>query len=133
MKLHPLPVLALSLLVSLAIAHSQEKEDNRAPSLLSQVPQKAADRVNPYQGNRMAARAGFKLYRRYCAECHGDDARGHHRGPSLLTPEVRDASSGQIFWVLTNGAVRQGMPSWSRLPDAQRWQIITFLKSLEAP
>jgi hypothetical protein len=42
------------------------------------------------------------------------------------------ATPGEIFWVVTNGVVRHGMPSWSKLPEAQRWQIVTFLQSLNA-
>ena len=42
---------------------------------------------------------------------------------------VRCNKSGEIFWILTNGVVRRGMPAWSKLPAEQRWQIITWLKS----
>jgi hypothetical protein len=31
---------------------------------------------------------------------------------------------------LTNGVVRRGMPVWSKLPEPQRWQLVTYLKSL---
>ena len=34
-------------------------------------------------------------------------------------------------WLLTNGSMKNGMPSWSRLPEQQRWQIVSFLKSLQ--
>jgi hypothetical protein len=40
------------------------------------------------------------------------------------------ASPGTLFWILTNGVVRRGMPVWSKLPEPQRWQIVTFVKSL---
>jgi len=26
--------------------------------------------------------------------------------------------------------LKQGMPSWSRLPDQRLWQIVTYLKTL---
>ena len=42
---------------------------------------------------------------------------------------VQNAPAGVLFWYLTNGDLRAGMPSWSRLPEAQRWQIATFLKA----
>jgi len=35
-----------------------------------------------------------------------------------------------LFWFLRNGNLRQGMPSWSGLPDQQRWQIVSFLKTV---
>jgi hypothetical protein len=31
---------------------------------------------------------------------------------------------------LTNGVVRRGMPVWSKLPEPQRWQLVSFIKSL---
>jgi hypothetical protein len=31
--------------------------------------------------------------------------------------------------VLTNGVVRHGMPVWSKLPEPQRRQIVSYLKS----
>jgi hypothetical protein len=57
-------------------------------------------------------------------------AEGGKKGPSLREEEVQRASPGALFWVLTNGVVRRGMPVWSKLPEPQRWQIVSFLKSL---
>jgi len=28
-----------------------------------------------------------------------------------------------LEWLLTNGSLRNGMPSWSRLPEQQRWRL----------
>jgi len=35
-----------------------------------------------------------------------------------------------LFWLLTNGVVRRGMPVWSKLPEPQRWQLVSYIKSL---
>jgi mono/diheme cytochrome c family protein len=43
---------------------------------------------------------------------------------------VQQATPGTLFWILTNGVVRRGMPVWSKLPEPQRWQIVSYLKSL---
>ena len=56
-------------------------------------------------------------------------AEGGKRAPSLLRDEVQRATPGALFWVLTNGVVRRGMPDWSKLPEPERWQIVAFLKS----
>jgi mono/diheme cytochrome c family protein len=77
-----------------------------------------------------AVAAGRKLYLRHCAECHGGDARGGPRAPSLDTRRVGEAAPGDLFWFLTNGSLRAGMPAWSRLPAAQRWQLTAYLKAL---
>ncbi len=55
---------------------------------------------------------------------------GRKKRPSLRTAEVQQAADGEIFWLLRNGALRQGMPSWSSLPEPSRWQIIAYIKSL---
>lgn len=99
---------------------------------LSNVPAKARSQNNPLAANSKAPLAGNKLFQRHCAECHGSDAAGGRKGPSLRAPEVRQASDGSLFWVLSNGVVRRGMPDWSKLPEAQRWQLVSYLKSLAA-
>jgi len=57
-------------------------------------------------------------------------AEGGKKGPSLRADEVQDATPGALFWLLTNGVVRRGMPVWSKLPEPQRWQLVSYLKSL---
>ncbi len=100
---------------------------------LAKVPPKARARVNPLQGDPEAVAAGEKLFQQHCAECHGESAEGTDRAPSLRAEEVRNATPGMLFWILTNGVVRRGMPVWSKLPEARRWQIVSYLKSLPAP
>ena len=101
--------------------------------VFTKVPQKARLKCNPLAGERTAVPAGGKLFRQHCAECHGKDAEGTKKAPMLVGGEMVDATPGEIFWVLTNGVVRKGMPEWSRLPPAQRWQIVAFLESLNRP
>lgn len=97
----------------------------------TKVPDKDRARQNPFAGNASAQAAGARLFKQNCASCHGDDANGKDRHPSLLSDRVRNATPGELQWLLTNGSMRNGMPSWSRLPEQQRWQIISFLKSLQ--
>lgn len=97
---------------------------------LSKAPEKARAKRNPLEADPDAIPAGRNLFERHCAECHGSAAEGSKRAPSLRAPEVQAAAPGAIFWVLTNGVVRRGMPVWSRLPEPQRWQLVTYIKSL---
>jgi mono/diheme cytochrome c family protein len=91
-------------------------------------------RVNPYANQPVAIAAGSRLFGDHCAQCHGPEALGRKKRPSLRTAEVQRATDGEIFWLLRNGALRQGMPSWSSLPEPSRWQIIAYVKSLgESP
>ena len=100
---------------------------------LAKVPKKSRARRNPFEDDPDAVDAGRKLFLHYCAECHGETAEGGRKAPSLRAPEVQNATPGTVFWILTNGVVRRGMPVWSRLPEPQRWQIVTFVKSLPSP
>lgn len=98
---------------------------------MTKVPDKDRGRQNPFAGSASAQAAGARLFKQNCALCHGDDANGKDRHPSLLSDRVRSATPGELQWLLTNGSMRNGMPSWSRLPEQQRWQIISYLKSLQ--
>ena len=44
-------------------------------------------------------------------------AEGARKGPSLRADPVQQATPGTLFWILTNGVVRRGMPVWSKLPE----------------
>jgi len=96
---------------------------------LKRVPDKDKARQNPLEGDPDAIAAGEKLFMQHCVECHGENLGGSNRGINLMDEEVREATPGALFWILTNGVVRRGMPVWSRLPEPQRWQIVAFLKS----
>jgi mono/diheme cytochrome c family protein len=97
---------------------------------LTKAPKKDADRSNPMAADPDAIAAGAKLFDLHCNECHGENAHGKKKGPSMNAPEVQQATPGTLFWLLTNGVVRKGMPVWSKLPEPQRWQIVTYIKSL---
>jgi len=95
----------------------------------NRVPASALAAKNTYEGDAQAEQAGAKLYAEYCASCHGKDAQGIGRTPSLRSPAVRNASPGALFWVVTNGVIDKGMPPWAYLPEQQRWQLVTWLQA----
>lgn len=97
---------------------------------IAKAPEKARAKRNPLETDREAVAAGSNLFEQHCAECHGDSADGGRKGPSLRVQEIQGASDGALFWLLTNGVVRRGMPVWSKLPEPQRWQLVSFIKSL---
>jgi mono/diheme cytochrome c family protein len=95
------------------------------------VPAKDHARANPFAGRPESVSAGALLYRDHCLQCHKADGQGDgHKRPSLRTDHLRAASDGDIEWFLRQGDLRHGMPSWSSLPEAQRWQIVAYLRSL---
>jgi mono/diheme cytochrome c family protein len=96
------------------------------------APPDAAAKTNPLAGNADAVAGGHKLFLRSCAECHGEDGTGVQEGvANLQLPAVQKQSDGSFFWKITNGNVKKGMPAFARLPEAQRWQIVSFLRTLK--
>lgn len=123
--------LAVSLtLAAIGLADQNGYPRKKSGSGLSRIPPSARGRSNPYESVPQAVQAGEKLFARHCAECHGANAQGTQKAPELHSARVSQAFPGDLFWFVTNGNLRAGMPSWSRLPEAQRWQIVTYLKSL---
>jgi mono/diheme cytochrome c family protein len=98
-------------------------------TLIQQAPAKSAALRNPLANGDKTRRAGAKLYARECAACHGAAREGRGHAPALNHSEVHEAAPGSLFWVLRNGSRQRGMPSFAHLPEAQRWQIVTFLQN----
>jgi len=123
--------------IALALAQSENPTPSRNItwdySALAKVPAKAQARRNPLEGDPDAVAAGRKIFAEHCSECHGKDAGGARRGPNLRTVAAHEATPGALFYVLTNGVIRHGMPGWSKLPEPERWQLVSFLESLQEP
>jgi mono/diheme cytochrome c family protein len=125
MKTLKLKAIALGLLLSAAASFAVVDH-----SWADHVPDADRKRVNPYAGQAEAIAAGSKMFSDHCAKCHGPDALGNRKKPSLRTNEVQSASDGEIFWLLKNGFLKRGMPTWSSIPEPSRWQLVTYVKSL---
>ena len=129
----PAVLVLASLAAASASAHRNVAIGDRSVlPAIAQAPAKARSRPNPYEGQPDAVAAGEKLFRQHCAECHGEDAHGMGRAEDLHGAGVQKATAGELAWFLWNGNLAKGMPSWSGLPEARRWQIISYIKSLPA-
>jgi len=111
-------------------AKTETPEQESVYAELSKAPEKYRNRVNPLANDPDAAAAGRVLFEEHCEDCHGQQATGGKKAPSLRAKEVQEATPGTIFWILTNGVVRKKMPVWSKLPEPQRWQLVSYIKSL---
>jgi len=96
------------------------------------IPVREHTRQNPMSGQPEAVAAGALVYREHCLQCHKADAKGDgHKRPPLRSDRIREASDGDLEWFLRQGDLGHGMPSWSSLPEAQRWQIVAYLRSIQ--
>jgi glucose/arabinose dehydrogenase len=94
------------------------------------APASAKQLANPYEGDPQAVRAGKPLYHLRCARCHGEQGEGSGNIPAFVHGRIQSVSPGELFWFVTKGDKPNGMPSWATLPKQQRWQIITYIKTL---
>lgn len=117
-------LLSLALGAGLALGASSSRWEH--------VPAKDHSRTNPLAGHPESISAGALIYRDHCLQCHKENAQGDGRKkPSLRSERLRTASDGDIEWFLRQGDLGHGMPSWSNLPEAQRWQLVAYLRSIQ--
>ena len=98
------------------------------------APAEAQARENPLAARPKLAAGGRKLFIRNCVECHGRNGPGMEKKHSadLQLPVVQGQTDGALFWKITNGNAKRGMPPFSRIPELQRWQIVLYIRTLKA-
>ena len=97
------------------------------------APADAKAMKNPVKGVGNAK----KTVETNCVSCHGPGGKGDGPAAAALPPPkpanwtsdvVQKQSDGEIFWKISNG--RGAMPPAGRMPEAERWQVIGFMRSL---
>ena len=94
------------------------------------VPAPASSRANPLANRPGVAAGGRKIFEQRCAACHGRDGSGTPKGPDLTQLPVQAQTDGELFWRISSGNARAGMPTFSYLPEAQRWQLVLHVRTL---
>lgn len=92
--------------------------------------------ANPQPPDAASLARGEALYGTYCLVCHGPGGAGDGpvvakfvRPPSLKGAS-RGYSDGYLFALITNG--RGNMPSYGRVSPEERWDLINYLRDLQA-
>ena len=111
--------LSAFLLISLARAQSSNFHD---------APASARQLKNPY-ADQPPANGKASIHIR-CARCHGENGEGSGNIPPLAEQKIKAVTPGEIFWFITKGDEKNGMPSWAKLPQRQRWLIVNYAKTL---
>lgn len=126
------------------------------------TPSSAPAATDPYDAARLAemkarypeddaaTETGGKIYRRYCAGCHGDEGKGDGGSAAYLDPRPRDFSKGlfkfrstrsgelptdeDLFRTISRGVPGTAMPAWGEGPfqlgERERWQLVYYVKQL---
>jgi cytochrome c oxidase cbb3-type subunit III len=84
---------------------------------------------NPFGGQAEAVREGESLFRNQCAMCHGTNAQGGLKGPSLSSGRLTHGSGdAALFRVITRGVPGTAM-SASELAPERIWKIVAYLRT----
>ena len=95
--------------------------------------------------NAISVANGLRLYNDACAGCHGaggygDGVSGEDLKPKpadLTAKHSADHTAGDLFWWLSHGIERDGLPGpmpgfAASLEEEERWDMINFLRALSA-
>lgn len=104
---------------------------NYTPDATWKAPAAAARKQNPLANKPEAAKKGKELFEAQCAMCHGFDGTGLSNAADLHLPVVQSQSDGTLFWKITTGHQQKGMPSFQRLTDHERWQLVSYLRTFK--
>jgi mono/diheme cytochrome c family protein len=123
--------LALGAVVTLGCAVSVQAQ---APW---EAPAAEKAKKNPSPSDAKAVEQGKKVAQINCASCHGPMGKGDGVASAGLSPKPADwtskkvqaESDGEIFWKISTG--RGAMPSWKHLPEAERWALVRYIRSLD--
>jgi mono/diheme cytochrome c family protein len=96
------------------------------------APADRANLVNPLADRPETAAGGGKLFLQRCSQCHDAEGGGSRHAPSLVARGVQSQSDGELFWKISSGNTRRCMPSFSFLPELQRWQLVLHLRAIGA-
>jgi mono/diheme cytochrome c family protein len=120
------------LLLMLTWALTMSAQTGAQPSW--QAPADAAARPNPIATKPELSAGGKKIFTRSCSQCHGTGTGAtRNNAPVLSSERVQQDTDGTLFWKISNGNSRTGMPSFSSLPETQRWQLVLYIRSLAQP
>lgn len=94
---------------------------------------------NPHEATEASIANGKKYYQINCAVCHGNAGDGngglkkvnpaYGYSPSLMTESAKGRSDGYIYGMLRNG--RGIMPSYNRIEEADRWDVVNYVRTLQ--
>jgi len=115
---------------SLLVIACAQTTTSRARGARWIAPADASAKTNPLAARPALSDGGRKLFAERCATCHGDAGRGSDRAPDLTGSWAQRQTDGALYWKISGGNTRAGMPAFSFLPPLQRWQLVMYVREL---
>jgi mono/diheme cytochrome c family protein len=102
------------------------------------APASEKAKKNPAPSDKKTVEQGEKVAKVNCVSCHGAKGKGDGAAAVALNPKpadwtssrVQGESDGELFWKITTG--RGAMPAWRHLPEADRWALVRYIRTLAA-
>lgn len=94
---------------------------------------------DPWMSTPEVVAKGEALFQVNCAVCHGPKGAGDGPGGKALVPPPRNMVEGQwkfggspfqLMKTVSNGSPGTSMASFGHLPEADRWALIHYVRSL---
>lgn len=116
----------------------KDAKGSAAPAAEFKIPPEEAKKTNPLKSDAATIADGKKLFGSQCYFCHGKDGDGKGDMAGDMKVPMKDyhdaaalkgVTDGEMFYILSQG--KGEMPSeGDRLSVNQRWQLITYIRSL---
>jgi mono/diheme cytochrome c family protein len=104
------------------------------------LPDSLAGIANPTPTSPASLANGRMNYQINCAVCHGNAGDGngglkkvnpgYGYSPSLLTDKAKGYTDGYLYGIMRNG--RGAMPSYARIEERDRWDVVNYVRTLQA-
>lgn len=128
-------VLGIALIAAFSVKSGVEASQHDSHEH-SHAPATAKKLKNPLQATEENIAAGKILYANKCATCHGEDGKANTNmatkmkvKPADLTA-LHERTNGEIYWVITNGIKKSGMPAMKTASKEDRWKLTLYVKHL---
>ena len=122
--------------------HSEDEHEDDE-HIHADLPTEFDGLENPFGDDAAAIAAGAETFTATCAKCHGETGDGD--GPIAAGLDIKpaslsdgemmaDLSDAYVFWRITMGGAKEPfnstMPSFLFFSEEQRWQLVSFVRSL---
>lgn len=89
--------------------------------------------IRNFKTSQQDIEAGAKTFLNQCSDCHGPDGSGSQVAPALVGREFEHGDSDwAVYRTIRDGVASTAMPATPDLVEDQRWQVISFVRSLAA-
>lgn len=131
--------LIIALLTGLVAASLVQNASGHEGHRHAHAPASAKKLKNPLSATGQNIASGKTLFSKHCASCHGENGKARTqiaanmkvRPTDLTGAAMKGLTDGEIYWVVTNGITKSGMPAFkTKAKDQERWQMTLYVKHL---